>query len=312
MEQLKPQISVLMPAYNAELYIEESIQSVIEQTFQNWELIVLVDGATDQTKAIVQGLIGQDTRIRLIEHENNLGLIMARNHLLEAAASPYIAWLDADDICMPKRLEEQLSVFKQNTMIDVCASDYFTLEMSNQRLRRRKCYSQDSDLKALLSVYNPICNSTTMVKTTIAKQYPFAVSQIFAEDYDVWCRMASNDVCFYTIPEPLLTYRIHDHQISRAKQFEMDQAFLTSQLYYLKHWNIEQVPHKMPYTQRFREAFSMLNQLNREFKSKTGRRASFSANAEVYARFQYRGNGIFTILTRSERWLAAFYAAYFS
>jgi len=307
-----PQVSVLMPAFNAEQYIEESIRSVIQQTFTDWELIILVDGAIDQTKTLVQQWMHQDSRIRCIEHDMNLGLITSRNDLLEAATSPYIAWLDADDICQPNRLEKQLDAFQKNSKVDVCSSEYLTLNMANHRLRRRKCYSQDSDLKALLTVYNPICNSTTMIKTLLAKKYPFVQSQIFAEDYDVWCRMASDNVNFYTIPEVLLTYRIHDHQISRAKQSEMDQAFLTSQIRYLKSWHIENVPQKIPYQHRIKTAISFMKFLNEGLKTKTGSRASFWANAEIYARFQFRRNGIFTILTRSERWIVACYASFFS
>jgi hypothetical protein len=92
----------------------------------------------------------------------------------------------------------------------------------------------------------------------------------------------------------------------------MDQAFLRSQIRYLKSWHIEKVPQKIPYQHRIKIAISFMKLLNKGVKIKTGSRASFWANAEIYARFQFRGNGIFTILTRSERWLVACYASFFS
>lgn len=307
MNQYFPQVSILMPAYNAEKYIQQSIKSVMEQTFNDWELIIFLDGATDKTKSLILNFTPQDSRIRLIDHKENQGIVVARNKLLEAATGHLIAWLDADDICHPMRLEKQLRAFQNNPRIDVCASEYCTYEMVIQKFRRRKCYSLDSDLKTLLSIYNPICNSTTMLKSHIAKKYLFRENKIFAEDYDVWCRMASDGVVFHTIQEVLLTYRIHEDQISRKNQIEMNQAFLTSQQDYLKARNIEQVPQKMPYRQRLFQAISLIKRLNNSIRSETGRNGSFRANSEVYARFQYRRNGIFTIFTRSERWLVALY-----
>lgn len=314
MSQSQPYVSILMPAFQAEQFIQASIQSVIDQTWSDWELLILNDGSTDRTKDTVQACIVQNPHrhIRFLEHECNLGLIAARNHLLEAANGKYIAWLDADDFYSPKKLAEQIQVLDGINGIDICATEYFTLEMLNQRLKRRKSYSFDSDLKALLSVYNPICNSSTMIKADIAKQFPFVESKMYAEDYDVWCRMASHGLRFYTIKDALLTYRIHEHQISRVKQEEMDKAFLSSQIEYLLSLSITQTPQKMLYLKRFKHAVPMLLQLNQVLRKGTSKRASFLANAEIYARFQYRGNRFFTIFTRIERWLIALYASWFS
>jgi len=310
----QPCVSVLMPAFQAEKFIQASIQSVVDQNWADWELLILNDGSTDRTKDIVQEFINQypNRNIRLLEHEHNLGLIAARNCLLEAASGKYIAWLDADDLYSPEKLAKQIQVLDSKEGIDICATEYFTLEMLNQRLKRRRSYSFDSDLKALLSVYNPICNSTTMIKSDIAKQFLFLDSKMYAEDYDVWCRMASHNLRFYTIKDALLTYRIHENQISRAKQKEMDKAFLSSQIEYLRILSITQIPQKMPYIQRFNQALPMMLQLNKSIRTRTGKRISFLVNAEIYARFQYRGNGVFTIFTRAERWLIALYSSWFS
>jgi glycosyltransferase involved in cell wall biosynthesis len=314
MSQLLPYVSILIPAFQAEKFIQASIQSVVDQTWVDWELLILNDGSTDRTKEVVQECICQypNRNIRLLDHEHNLGLIAARNHLLGAASGKYIAWLDADDLYSPEKLAKQIQVLDGKDRVDVCATEYFTLDMSNQRLKKRKRYQTDTDLKALLSVYNPICNSTTMIKADIAKQFHFEESTIFAEDYDIWCRMASRGLFFYTIKDALLTYRIHDNQISRAKQEEMDNAFLNSQTTYLWTMSVTQIPQKMHYQQRLKQAVTMLIQLNKALRGRTGKRASFLANAEIYARFQYRRNGFFTIFTRSERWLIALYASWFS
>ena len=316
MLQNTPLVSVLMPAFNAENYIAESIQSVIDQTLLNWELIVLDDGSTDNTQNIVKKIINKyesnSSEIRLLSHPYNQGLISTRNDLLTAANGNYIAWLDADDLYDPQKLQKQIHQFKNNQHIDICATEYFTLDMSNNRLKKRKCYSRDADLKALLTVYNPICNSSTMIKSDVAKRFPFLEDKNYAEDYDVWCRMASNGFHFFTIKEPMLIYRIHDKQVSLDKQAEMHDIFLKSQLEYLYSLGIEKIPPKIPFFQRLKDARAWLLTLNRTIHIKSSERVSFLANTEIYARFQYRKNGIFTIITRTERWLISFYTSFFS
>lgn len=93
-----PKVSVLIPAYNAERYLVESVESILNQSFQDFEIIILDDGSKDKTWEVMQSLVARDPRIVIKKHEKNMGISQSRNDLVGWAAAPYIAWQDADDI----------------------------------------------------------------------------------------------------------------------------------------------------------------------------------------------------------------------
>jgi len=108
-----PEVSIITPAYNVEDYIEETISSVLQQTFESWEHIIVDDCSTDQTAAVVKGWREKDSRIRLIESDTNKGPGLTRNTALTVASGRYIAFLDADDAWYPLKLEKQIEYMKQ-------------------------------------------------------------------------------------------------------------------------------------------------------------------------------------------------------
>src|SRR5437763_14589481 len=116
-----PTVSVIIPAFNAELYIGAAIQSVISQSFQDWDLIVVNDGSTDATPTIVSDFARRDPRIRLINQQNGK-LAKARNSGIAAASGEFIAFLDADDVWVPDKLEKQVNAFYAHN-VDVVFSD---------------------------------------------------------------------------------------------------------------------------------------------------------------------------------------------
>lgn len=112
-----PLISVLMPAYNAEKYIKEAIESILNQTFSNFEFIIIDDGSIDATEEIIKSF--KDSRIVYIKNEKNLGLIKTLNKGISIARGEFIARMDSDDISMPQRFELQLDVFKKYKGVDI-------------------------------------------------------------------------------------------------------------------------------------------------------------------------------------------------
>src|SRR5690606_13489679 len=116
-------ISVVLPAYNAELYIKEAIDSVLAQTFTNFELIILNDGSTDKTEEII--LSYQDSRIVYVKNEHNLGLIGTLNKGMALAKGKYIARMDADDICFPERFEKQVAFLEKNKEYIICGTSAY-------------------------------------------------------------------------------------------------------------------------------------------------------------------------------------------
>ena len=107
-----PLVSILMPVYNSEKYLREAIKSILNQTFTNFELIIINDGSTDNSLKIIKSF--KDNRIKIIKNKGNLGLIKTLNKGIDLAQGKYIARMDADDIAMPKRLEKQIAFFNEN------------------------------------------------------------------------------------------------------------------------------------------------------------------------------------------------------
>lgn len=105
---MQPQISIIMPCYNAESYVSEAIASIQSQTFQEWELLVIDDASTDNSQSVVENLVVNDSRIQLFKNEKNLGAGLSRNVGLDHARGRYLVFFDADDICYPTKLEKQI------------------------------------------------------------------------------------------------------------------------------------------------------------------------------------------------------------
>jgi glycosyltransferase involved in cell wall biosynthesis len=293
----QPLISVSMPAYNAELYIAESIESVLNQRYEHFDLLVCDDGSTDHTLEIIKSYERKDPRIKVFSMSENMGLASVRNFISGKSQGKYIALLDSDDLCSSERFDEQVRMLESGEC-DVCASEYYTLDMGNRKKRARHRYESDADLKALLTIYNPICNSTTMISRELMLKFPYKDNlKGGPEDYDLWVNLAIAGYRFKTIKKPLVTYRLHPGQISKQKEELMIQLFDKSRLSYIQHLGLHDLPKRLPFKQRLKEANDFINHLNSKIQGVSG-----AVNREIYSKFQYRGNGILTPLVRLEKW----------
>ncbi len=298
--QENPLISVSMPAYNAEIYIADSIESVLNQNYQNFELLICDDGSTDRTLEIIRAYEKKDPRIKVFSMGENVGLASVRNFISRKAQGKYVALLDSDDLSTPDRFDEQVKVLESG-MCDVCASEYYTLDMSNGKKRARHRYESDADLKALLTIYNPICNSTTMMSRELMLKFPYRDNlKGGPEDYDLWVNLAIAGYRFKTIKKALITYRLHAGQISKQKEDLMIRLFDESRLRYIQYLGLSDLPKRIPFRERLAEATGFLKHLNVKIKGISG-----GVNREIYSRFQYRGNGVLTPLIRAEKIIIA-------
>ena len=204
-----------MPAYNAEKYIAESIESILSQTFTDFEFIIINDASTDSTKEIIESF--QDSRIILINNEQNLGVAKSLNIGIATAKGKYIARMDADDISLPERFQTQFNFMEKNPDIDICGSWTETFG-DNQCII--KVPEKHNDIKDELFFSCSMLHPTVIFKKNLNLQYFSDFPR--AEDYDLWCRKI-NDWNFANIPEVLLLYRIHENQIgmvNKAKQVD--------------------------------------------------------------------------------------------
>lgn len=299
-----PLVSVLMPAFNSELYIAEAIESILNQSYSNIELIIFEDGSSDKTREVIERY--QDPRIVKIFSDTNHGVVRARNEMIDRARGQYIALMDADDIADPLRIEKQLKSLKDGDC-DLCGSAQWVLNEATHKIKKSKDKFSDSDLRALLSVYCGLCNSAMMGKAEIFKRFKYDTSILTSEDYYLWVQMAAAGYRFLNLKDRLITYRRYPAQTSSVHldKFRVTTSEVQKKYLELLGISTELYPRHLPFTQRIRKGIGLLRELNRRFKS-----ISFKANAEIYARFQYRGSGLFTPFTRLERLVVGAWATY--
>lgn len=210
-----PQISVVMPTYNAEKYIAEAINSILSQTFIDFEFIIINDASTDSTKEIIKSF--QDSRITLINNEQNRGVAKSLNIGIAAAEGKYIARMDADDISLQQRLQTQFDFMEQHPDIDICGS---WMETFGDNKCIIKVPKKHNDIKDELFFSCSMLHPTVIFKKNLNLQYSSDFPR--AEDYDLWCRKI-NELKFANIPEILMYYRIHSNQIGKAKKTKQNQ-----------------------------------------------------------------------------------------
>ncbi len=214
-----PIFSVVMPAYNAERFVGEAIESVLAQTLPEWELLVVNDCSTDRTLEVCNSY--RDPRIRVFSTPQNLNAAGARNLALEHARGEFVALLDSDDLMAPNRLERHLDFFQKNSLVGACGSYVETFESKEKVAGRGKIEypCANGSLKASMFFYDPFVTSSVSVRATLFEetQKPvFLQDYAPSEDYELWARWI--DRCeFANMPEVLTYYRVHESQLTQTK-----------------------------------------------------------------------------------------------
>ncbi len=193
-----PCVTVAMPVYNGAATVERAIDSILQQTFTDFELVLIDDGCSDNTVDIVRSYT--DPRIRLIVHETNQGLAATRNHLVDQARGEFIAWLDCDDWSHPERLAVQVAAFEKNTRLVLCGT-WTELIMDPPLSRAHKAMGSvyergcttTQDVDAILIFRNPFATSSMMVRPAIINLHQLKFDQDYApaEDYKMWAELST-------------------------------------------------------------------------------------------------------------------------
>lgn len=203
-----PLISVNIPLYNREAYIKACLDSVLQQTFTDFEVVVLDDASTDGSAALVKSY--QDPRIRYERNEVNLGISATRNRLVTLSRGTYIAVLDSDDLAAPDRLEKQLAAFQKDQSLTLVAGCAAVIDAEGQptgqvfgsALSPEACIGR-------LPFSNTILHSTVMARKSFLEAFAYDAQYKSAEDYDVWLRGASTGHRFLVLADILGKYRVH-------------------------------------------------------------------------------------------------------
>ncbi len=204
----QPKVSVIIPSYNYALYLPESIGSIMDQKFTDWECIVIDDGSTDNSREVVERLCEKDNRIKYVLQSNS-GPTVARNHGLKLAKGEFIQFLDADDKLESNKLEKQLAIFNQQKEIDIVYSGvkyfessnpsklYDSMDLKSGPWMKNLSGAGDIMIMELLS-RNIMVISSPLVRKTVFEKFGYMNEVLqYNEDWELWARFAINNAKFY-------------------------------------------------------------------------------------------------------------------
>lgn len=207
-------ISIITPTYNCAQFISETIESVLSQTYKNWEMIIVDDCSTDDTKQIVETYRRNDNRIRYYCLERNSGAAVARTKAMELAKGNYMAFLDSDDLWMPDKLEKQLKIMQDNQWNFTC-TNYEQIDETGVSLNKIIKSIKKTDYNRLL-LDCPVGNSTVMYN--VRAMGKFEVPNIRKRNDDaLWLQMLKKEQYMYGIDKVLMRYRLRIGSISSNK-----------------------------------------------------------------------------------------------
>ncbi|EGJ3606263.1 glycosyltransferase, partial [Campylobacter jejuni] len=225
-----PLVSIVMPCYNRQEYIVDAIESILNQTYSNFEFIIIDDCSTDNTYEIVKKYAENDKRIIVLKNEKNQGIVYALNRGFSIAKGKYIARMDDDDISLPNRLEKQVEYMEANLNITVLGS---FIEVFNEKFE--KCYSwvceDDPEiLSILINFFNPMCHPSVMIRREFLNFYNLKYEEKYrhAEEYFLWTEILKHGGKIANIPEILLRYRRHSRSITST--FSEKQIWLVGEI----------------------------------------------------------------------------------
>ena len=234
MKTKKTLVSVLIPTYNSAEFIKDCVESIINQTYKNIEIIIVDDASTDKTFDILKRLAKQDKRIRLFQNRTNLGITDNMNNGIYKCNGKYIAILDGDDWAYPYRIEEQVKVMENKQDIVLC-SGYMDICNEQLELQTTRTYPlKDKDIRRAMVKYDPISHTSSiwrreaLLKTTLySKNFPIC------RDYDLIVRISEFGK-YANIPKPLIKYRVRNNSETgkRIRQTQMYSFYIQMKAVY--------------------------------------------------------------------------------
>ena len=209
------EISVIMPVYNAGKFLQQAVESILQQSFTDFEFLIGDDCSTDQSSEVLARYAADDKRIKLLRNEKNSGITFTLNKLLNHATAPLIARMDSDDIAMPERLQKQYDFMHQNPTIAVSGGDLEIINEENEVLGKRIYPQSFGDIKKVLLCQNPLAHPAVIMRKNVVEKLGGYQEQIGCEDYYLWLRAVENGFELANLPETLLRYRLSANQIKQ-------------------------------------------------------------------------------------------------
>lgn len=303
----KPDVSFVMSVYNGEAFLEETLDSIEKQTFPNWECVVMDDCSTDRTPEILARWAGRDPRFRVFRNPENLRLAASLNRGLGLARGRYAARVDADDICLPDRLEKQVAFMDGHPELTLSACKYFVLQGDTLSPAVVGRASGSEEVRAMLLVTNPILHPGVIARREVMCQMRYDARFTCSEDLELWTRMAASEKRLALQDEYLMAYRLHGNQITATtleKQHrevrEIEAAFYQNCLNAMRTRELEDYLRGIYFRddveiQRFRRFCKETRRANREKKAFSPRAVDY-ALLEILAEYKRAGIGKIAVL----------------
>ena len=228
-----PRVSVLMSVYNGEKYLSEAMDSILEQTYKNWEFIIIDDCSADGTADILSAYARRDPRIRVYRNERNLRLPGSLNRALAFAQGEYIVRMDADDISRRDRIEKQVAFMEQHPGIALSGSRAMTLTGNRAMPTNLHSRNDAEGVAARFLFFNPVIHPAMIARRKDLISFGYRDDFFCTEDFDLWIRMLCNGKKLAVQEDYLLLYRQHENQITvTATADQKDQSQTIIQRYY--------------------------------------------------------------------------------
>jgi len=230
-----PKLSVAMSVYNGEEFLKETIASILNQTFANFEFIIIDDGSTDKSKSIIESF--NDQRIKLISRENK-GLTSSLNEGISLSQGEYIARMDADDIAHPQKFEKQIAFLDKNPEICLGGTWAKMIDKNNNEIGDYKTPISSKEIRKEVFWHNPFIHSSVMIRKKVLKDLGgYNEKYKTAQDYELWSRLVPK---YQTanLPEFLLKYRLLSTGITITKKKSLRYKWLTLKIRLLVLWRL--------------------------------------------------------------------------
>lgn len=218
-----PRVSVVMPVHDGGLYLEPAVESILGQTFTDFEFVIIDDGSTDSTAEVLRRHQAADPRIR-VHPQARAGLVASLNRGCRESRAPYIARMDADDIAFPERLARQVEFLDRHPGVAVVGSAVVRIDASGRPIKRNVCPTSHREIVEALREYTCFTHPSVMLRAeALAAAGGYRPAYGPAEDYDLWLRL-SERYELANLPDPLLYYRVYPDQLSVR---QLDQQILS-------------------------------------------------------------------------------------
>ena len=210
-----PKVSIIMPVFNAAKYLDETINSILNQTYDDFEFLIIDDGSTDNSLEILNSY--KDSRITILKNERNIGYVKTLNKLIKISKGEYIARQDNDDISLPNRIEKQVFFLNENPDISVCGTNAYIF---GKKIKITRMPTTDDEIRAYMIINNPMIHPTIMIRKSIFDELDinrYNEDLCPAEDYAMWFEISKKSK-LANLSQPLLKYRWHENNTSQIKK----------------------------------------------------------------------------------------------